>query len=242
MAADAVDAAIGAFDLTPGPVPQVEVGGEGTGADLDPAVGPGKCQTLRARLTGAHGWNVEGGLGAALSREHSVPVDVADHLAANYGDRAWAILAAAKTRPADLDRLSAQFPFVVAEIRHAARHEFARTAADVVSRRTRLAFLDAREALNSLPVIVDVMGDELGWGVDRKDREWKATVQFLVSMGLPSELQSMTRTQVLAGGVGKPAGKGGPSSWGQAGRTPSQAVGDVSLAGTVSDDAKEDGL
>ena len=43
----------------------------------------------------------------------------------------------------------------------AARHEMARTVEDVLARRTRALFLDARAAIEAAPVVADLMAKEL---------------------------------------------------------------------------------
>lgn len=49
-----------------------------------------------------------------------------------------------------------------AMIRFAARHEYARTVEDVLARRNRLLFLDARAAAAAAPVVADILGEETG--------------------------------------------------------------------------------
>lgn len=71
-----------------------------------------------------------------------------------------------------------------AEIRYAVRHEYALTAIDVLARRTRLSFLNARAALDALPYVVDIMADELGWSYRERKNQIAKGVQFLGSMGL----------------------------------------------------------
>lgn len=46
--------------------------------------------------------------------------------------------------------------------------EYARTAVDMISRRTRLAFLNVQAAEEALPRIVDIMGKELNWSEQKK--------------------------------------------------------------------------
>ena len=54
-------------------------------------------------------------------------------------------------------------PYVKAEVLFAARHEMARTLEDVLARRTRALFLNARAALEMAPAVADLMAAELGW-------------------------------------------------------------------------------
>jgi glycerol-3-phosphate dehydrogenase len=50
-----------------------------------------------------------------------------------------------------------------AMIRFAARHEYARTVEDVLARRSRLLFLDARLAAETAPVVAGIMQEETGY-------------------------------------------------------------------------------
>jgi glycerol-3-phosphate dehydrogenase len=49
-----------------------------------------------------------------------------------------------------------------AMVRFAARHEYARTVEDVLARRCRLLFLDARKAIELAPAVADLLQEELG--------------------------------------------------------------------------------
>ena len=76
------------------------------------------------------------------------------------------------------------YPFIEAEIVYAVRHEYAETAADVLARRTRLAFLNVREAHKAVPRVVEIMSKELNWSKERQQKEIQQTVAFLRTMGL----------------------------------------------------------
>ncbi|BCS25592.1 glycerol-3-phosphate dehydrogenase GUT2 [Aspergillus puulaauensis] len=205
MAEEAVDEAIKEFDLKPRELhnaPDISgVGGRGLVADhasLD-----GSCQTHQVRLIGAHGWSKT--LFINLIQHYGLETEVAKHLTTSYGDRAWQVAALSsptETRfPVRGERISALYPFIDGEIRFAVRHEYAQTAVDVIARRTRLAFLNAQAALEALPTVIDLMGEELNWDTSRKDLEWKESVQFLSSMGLAPNLLNVTRDQVEGGKV-----------------------------------------
>ena len=55
------------------------------------------------------------------------------------------------------------------EVVWAARHEMARTVEDVLARRLRALFLDARAAIEAAPRVADVLARELG-----RSETWKA--------------------------------------------------------------------
>jgi glycerol-3-phosphate dehydrogenase len=59
--------------------------------------------------------------------------------------------------------LHAALPYVKAEVVWAVRREMARTVEDVLARRTRALFLNARAALEMAPTVADLMASELGW-------------------------------------------------------------------------------
>jgi glycerol-3-phosphate dehydrogenase len=206
MAEDAVDKAIETFKLQPKPISYVpDISGIN---GVDPTVNllNGTCQTHHIRLLGAHGYSTT--LFINLIQHFGIEMEVAKHLASDYGDRAWDVAALAspvEDSPFPLrgQRLSPQYPFIDGEVRYAVRSEYAQTAVDVLARRTRLSFLNAQAALQALPRVIDIMGDELKWSQARKDSEWKDTVGFLESMGLPSDLLQVTRAEVLQGLPGK---------------------------------------
>jgi glycerol-3-phosphate dehydrogenase len=72
----------------------------------------------------------------------------------------WPELAALK--PELLKPLHPRMPFQQAEVIWAVRHEMARTVEDVLARRTRALFLDARASIEAAPLTAKLMADELG--------------------------------------------------------------------------------
>jgi glycerol-3-phosphate dehydrogenase len=204
MAEETVDEALKEFKLSTGPLPNPPrvSGSEGFN---DAANLNGTCQTHQVRLVGAHGWSKT--LFINLIQHYGIETEVAKHLAESYGDRAWQV--AALCEPTDQrfpvrgNRISELYPFVDGEVRYAMRHEYAETAVDVIARRTRLAFLNAQAALEALPKVIDMMTEEYKWSKARQEKEWKDSVQYLGSMGLPKGKLSLTRKDVESGKVGK---------------------------------------
>jgi len=203
MAEQTVDEAIKEFGLATQPLtnpPRVS----GTEITDEKAMYDGSCQTHRVRLVGAHGYSKT--LFINLIQHFGIETEVAKYLCTAYGDRAWTVAAlCAPTEqrfPVRGRRVSALYPFVDGEVRYAVRHEYAQTAADVVARRMRLAFLNAQAALEALPSIIDLMAEELGWDRRRQDREWADAVAYLGSMGLPKGKLALSRKDVESGKVG----------------------------------------
>ncbi len=61
-------------------------------------------------------------------------------------------------------------PYIAAEVVWAARHEAARTVEDVLARRTRALFLDARASVDVAPRVAALLAGELG-----RDANWEAS-------------------------------------------------------------------
>lgn len=175
MAEDTVDEAIKTFNLEPRAINLPDISGTG----LPGLTTTGICCTRSVPLVGAHGyWS---SLASRLMEVFPIDADIAHHLATNYGDRAWTLLAIS---PHLNTRLVPDLPFIEAEITHGVRSEAACTAADVIARRTRLSFLDASKALQVLPRVINIMAEELHWTAARKEQELVDSIRFLDSMGL----------------------------------------------------------
>jgi len=151
------------------------------------------CVTDKLRLVGSEGWSRNMFIG--LIQRYGLETDVAKHLSENYGDRAWTVCALAsgaptgKSWPVNGVRISEMYPFIEAEITYAIHHEYALTPIDVLARRTRLAFLNVREAYDALPRVVEIMSKELGWSKADRKRYTAETVEFLKSMGLDTQAE-----------------------------------------------------
>ena len=95
-----------------------------------------------------HGWTV-GSAGAASDWEHVYGSDVPE-------------LHALSSRDAGLDALlHPRLPFRAREVVWAVRNEMARTVEDILARRTRALFLDARAAMEAAPAVADLLAREL---------------------------------------------------------------------------------
>ena len=91
-----------------------------------------------------------------------------------YGSDAYEIRKLIETNPALNEPLHAALPYVKAEVIWATRHEMARTVEDMLARRTRALFLNARAALEIAPVVADLMASELGWDEDARTKQLNA--------------------------------------------------------------------
>ena len=85
-----------------------------------------------------------------------------------YGSDAAAIQALAASDPALARQLDPSLPYIAAEVVWAAREEMARTVDDVISRRTRALFLNARAAQRMIEPVATLLAGELG-----RDEAWR---------------------------------------------------------------------
>ncbi len=67
------------------------------------------------------------------------------------------------------EKLSPKYDYTVGEVVWAVRQEMARTVDDVLARRVRLLYIDAREALAVAPRVAGIIAAELG-----RDEDWEA--------------------------------------------------------------------
>jgi glycerol-3-phosphate dehydrogenase len=95
---------------------------------------------------------------------------------AGYGADALAIQDLMRDTPSLAAPLHAQLPYTGAEVMWAVRHEMARTVEDVLARRTRALFLNARAAEAMAPEVARLMAGELGWDSARQAAETAAFI------------------------------------------------------------------
>ena len=88
-----------------------------------------------------------------------------------YGSDALGIQDLMRLSPPLAAPLHAQLPYTGAEVIWAARHEMAQTVEDVLARRTRALFLNARAAESMAPEVARLMATELGWDDSRRKAE-----------------------------------------------------------------------
>ena len=118
-----------------------------------------KCVTRKLKV---HGWRPNPNLD--------------DHMYV-YGSDEPAIRAMIKENPALGELISDKYGYTLAEIIWAIRKEMAQTVEDVLARRVRLLFVDAREAQKAARKVAEVMAEEMG-----KDKAW-----------IDAEVESFTR-------------------------------------------------
>lgn len=114
----------------------------------------------------------------------------------NYGTRALQVAEIARADPNMGHRIVPRYPFLAAEVIFACEQEYALTAVDVLARRTRLAFLNAESARESIPAVAELMGTFYGWSSSRKRSEVDAANSYLQGMQAPPKASGKKVTQL----------------------------------------------
>lgn len=167
------------------------------------------CQTNDIILAGGEDYTRN--YSARLIHEYHIPLKLAKHLSHNYGSRAPLILelyqesdynklpitlaAQRLFTPSDTtasveNQLSYQSfdePFTIAELKYSLKYEYIRTPIDFLARRTRLAFLNAREALSAVDGVVELMRKELNWDNATAERMTAEAISYIGTMGISPE-------------------------------------------------------
>jgi len=91
-----------------------------------------------------------------------------------YGSDAPAIEKLSEADPSLGAPLDGALPYTAAEVVWAAREEMARTVEDVLARRTRALFLNARAAIGMAPRVAALMARELGWNAAGEQAQLQA--------------------------------------------------------------------
>lgn len=175
--------------------------------DFTKKVGP--CKTNQIVLIG--GEDYDKSYSARLIHEYKIPLKLAEHLSHNYGTRAPLILESyaasdfnklpvtlaanhsfepSETQASTDNNLSYQSfdePFTIAELKYSIKYEYTRTPLDFLARRSRLAFLNAREALGAVDGVVEIMRNELGWDDATANRMAELAKQSIGQMGISPE-------------------------------------------------------
>ncbi|MGY5851150.1 FAD-dependent oxidoreductase [Salegentibacter sp. F14] len=99
---------------------------------------------------------------------HGYTTDIQNDALSIYGSDAGHITDLTKNNPKLKERIHPKFPNIKAEIVWAARNEMARNVEDILARRLRMLFLDARAAIDSVETVAGILAVELN-----KDKTWE---------------------------------------------------------------------
>lgn len=142
----------------------------------------GPCVTENIQLRGGVGYTRN--IPIQLVQEFGVNTEVAEHLAHTYGIHAFEVLRTG-SEPRGGKALLSGYPYLEREVEYACRNEMSSTLADMLTLRTRLAYLDSDAAATVAPRVADLMGKTLGWSKMRKKEELERALEIIGSFGGP---------------------------------------------------------
>jgi len=126
-----------------------------------------KSQTQRIPIMGGENYTEDSW--QSLQKEFGLDIDVAKHLHHSYGDQAASV--GEWVKKSYKKRLADQHPYVEAEVIYAAKEELARTVVDILARRTRLGFLDAKAAVGSIPRVTQILAEVFSWDKEEQKHQ-----------------------------------------------------------------------
>jgi glycerol-3-phosphate dehydrogenase len=117
-----------------------------------------------------------------VMQRYDLSQHVAKHLVRTYGGRVWEVCHPLDDGTTTAQLLHPEYPYLELEVKYACR-EYACTIEDVLSRRTRLAFLNREAALQCIPRVAELMAKELQWTKDVTKQQMNAASSYIGSYG-----------------------------------------------------------
>ncbi len=145
----------------------------------------GPCVTDQIVLRGGVGYARN--IPIQLVQEFGVDIDVAEHLAHTYGTHSFEVLRTGDTinEPRGGKALLPGYPYLEREIDYACKNEMASSLTDMLTLRTRLAYLDSYAAAMVAPRVAEIMGKSLGWNKKKKKAELEKALNVIENFGGP---------------------------------------------------------
>lgn len=147
----------------------------------------GPCVTETLPLWGGKGYKRN--VPIQLVQKYGVSEATAKHLAATYGMRAFQVCKMAEPTKTSWPRfgntLLPGFPYLECEIAYICRNEMVCTVEDMLTLRTRLAYLNRDAALAIAPRVADLMAAEMKWSRKEKKQQLQRALDTIKSFGGP---------------------------------------------------------
>jgi len=147
----------------------------------------GPCKTDERPLRGGVGYSKN--LPIQLIQEFGVSEDTAKHLARTYGVNAFDVCRGTKPTGKSWPRfgnlLVEGYPYLECEISWACENEMVMTVKDMLTVRTRLAFLNSEAAKSVAPRVAQIMGKTLKWSKKEEKKQLEDAMEYLSQFGGP---------------------------------------------------------
>lgn len=117
-------------------------------------------------------------LATQLVNEFGLSDSVAQNLAQTYGGQVWDVCKVSAENKKIGKLLVNDFPYIEEEVIYACK-EYACTVEDILSRRTRLAFLNKDAAMKAIPRVAELMATQLGWTNEVRGKQIEAATKYI---------------------------------------------------------------
>jgi len=142
------------------------------------AVKTKNCQTQTVPVRGGHISDFRVFLNQALlDAPRGMDEDIIEHLVYTYGSEYFLLIKEMKKQPHWAQRIEPTLPVTTAEVVQAVRNEMTLTLPDLIQRRTELG-ATGLPSISTLQKCASLMGDELGWDIERQRQEVEAVIQI----------------------------------------------------------------
>lgn len=166
----------------------------------------GPCITEERPLRGGVGYTKN--VPVQLVQKYGVSEETAKHLARTYGMNAFDVCEMTKPSGKRWPRfgklLIEGYPYLEAEVEYVCKNEMACSVTDMLTLRTRLAFLNSEAAMEVAPKVADLMAKPLGWNKAKKNRQLAEAQKAIAEFGGPvphkegTKLSAATVTDIRA--------------------------------------------
>jgi len=147
----------------------------------------GPCKTDERPLRGGVGYTKNNSV--RLIQEFGVSEATAKHLSRTYGVNAIDVCRSAKPTGKSWPRfgnlLIEGFPYLECEIDWVCKNEMVVSVKDMLTIRTRLAFLNSEAAKNAAPRVSQIMGKTLNWSRKEEKKQLEDALAYLSEFGGP---------------------------------------------------------
>jgi len=151
------------------------------------------CSTAESRYHGAPPLDGRAGeseewlarAAAQAARSSGLPEDCALHLCEAYGTAAQEVLERIRREPRLGERLGADRPVVLAEVRHAVEQEMCCSLSDFLVRRSPLRFME-QQGLDVAPRVAEELAGLLGWSPATAEAQLAEYRAYLEAVWTPS--------------------------------------------------------
>jgi glycerol-3-phosphate dehydrogenase len=128
-----------------------------------------ECKTANHVLVGGEDYAFEDW--KIIQTVYRLAKDISKHLIRKYGSRAHKVARMTQENSVWAQRLVEKYPFIQAEVIYQVREEMAMTVRDVLARRIRLEIMDWEATQEALPIVANLMAQELGWTSAQKQQQ-----------------------------------------------------------------------